>query len=278
MRITTFSLLFIFPLISYGKSNQMNVEDIYHFIKTYSDNKLDKNDSYQLNYPKYKKHKLNNNLLRLNYEGFTIWLDCKKRGAIKFRYNVQRDIGRLKRYKKFYQDASIPKECQQLSYKGYGKHYDRGHLVPANHLDHSKKAIRQSNLMTNILPQAANMNRGAWLMTEEITECYRDIDELLIIGGVIWGNNPNDDYFVKSHGVKTPDAFWKVIIRGVGSNQRAIAWIVPNSQKAKRKMLNSYQVPVSEIERVTGEIIPVANYAKYDKSNPWLIPRGCDKG
>jgi len=45
--------------------------------------------------------------------------------------------------------------------------------------------------------QAANMNRGVWLLTEEITECYRDIDELLIVGGVIWGDNSGDDYFVK---------------------------------------------------------------------------------
>jgi endonuclease G, mitochondrial len=29
------------------------------------------------------------------------------------------------------------------------------------------------------------MNRGAWLRTEEIVECYRNMDELLIIGGVI---------------------------------------------------------------------------------------------
>jgi DNA/RNA endonuclease G (NUC1) len=63
--------------------------------------------------------------------------------------------------------------------------------------------------MTNILPQATNMNRGAWLLTEEITECYRDIDELLIIGGVLWGNNPNDDFFTESHGVKTPMLFGK---------------------------------------------------------------------
>jgi len=56
--------------------------------------------------------------------------------------------------------------------------------------------------MTNILPQALNMNRGAWLQTEEIIECYRDIDELLVIGGVIWGNNPADDFFIESHGVK----------------------------------------------------------------------------
>jgi len=26
-----------------------------------------------------------------------------------------------------------------------------------------------------------------------ITECYRDIDELLVIGGVIWGDDATDD-------------------------------------------------------------------------------------
>ena len=40
-----------------------------------------------------------------------------------------------------------------------------------------------------ILPQSANMNRGAWLLTEEIVECYRDIGELLVIGGVVWGDS-----------------------------------------------------------------------------------------
>jgi endonuclease G len=73
------------------------------------------------------------------------------------------------------------------------------------------------------------------LLTEEIVECYRDIDELLVMGGVIWDNNPADDYFLQSHGVKTPDAFWKVIIRGMRQDERAIAWIVPNSIDATKK-------------------------------------------
>jgi len=156
------------------------------------------------------------NIQRLDYEGFTIWVDCDIRGAVKFQYNAQRDVGSFKRKSSFYYDPDLPTYCQQTStqtYKKHGQRYDRGHLVPANHLDFSKKAIKQSNYMTNILPQAANMNRGAWLLTEEITECYRDIDELLIIGGVIWGDNSEDDFYVESHGVRTPDAFWKVIIR-----------------------------------------------------------------
>ncbi len=218
-------------------------------------------------------------VLKLDYPGFTIWLDCSQRGAIKFQYVAQRDNGNAKRYDEFFLDSNVPAECQQKTAKAYGMKYDRGHQVPANHLDASEPAIKATNNMTNILPQAANMNRGAWLQTEEIIECYRDIDELLVIGGVIWGNNLADDYFVESHGVKTPDAYWKVIIRGTGQDERVIAWIVPNTQDATRKNLDHYLVSVDEIERLTGETIPVADYAKHEKpSQSWLIPYGCDKG
>lgn len=218
-------------------------------------------------------------ILKLDYEGFTIWLDCSQRGAVKFRYNAQHDTGNFKRYQDFVFDPNVPAECQQKSTKGYGHGYDRGHQVPANHLDSSDVAIKQSNYMTNVLPQTSQMNRGAWLLTEEIIECYRDIDELLVLGGVIWGNNPADDYFVASHGVRTPDAFWKVIVRGSGQDERAIAWIVPNSTEATQKNLDRYLVTVADIEAITGEKIPVADYAKHDKlSVSWIIPRGCNKG
>lgn len=217
--------------------------------------------------------------IQLDYEGFTVWLDCAQHGAVKFSYIATHDIGHLKRISRFFLDPNVPLECQQTSYKGYGHDYDRGHLVPANHMDHSKTAIRQSNFMTNILPQAAAMNRGAWLLTEEIIECYRDIEELRVIGGVIWGHNSNDDYFVASHGIKTPDAFWKVIIRGQGQKQTAIAWVVPNSQQATKQNLDRYLVTIADLERMTGEKIPIAEEAKHDKpKRSWDIPSGCDKG
>ncbi len=223
--------------------------------------------------------KLSDNILKLDYSGFTVWLDCSKRAPIKFQYVAQHDTGSFKRYDKFSLDPKVPAECQQYSSKAYGLRYDRGHQVPANHMDYSALAIKQTNYMTNILPQAANMNRGAWLQTEKITECYRDIAELLVIGGVIWGNNDADDYFVQSHGVKTPDAYWKVIIRGTGQDERAIAWIVPNSQDATAKRLDKYLVSVDDIENAIGEKIPVADYAKHDKLTiSWQLPIGCDEG
>ncbi len=44
------------------------------------------------------------NIQRLDYEGFTVWLDCEKRGAVKFQYNAQRDTGNFKRKTSFYYD------------------------------------------------------------------------------------------------------------------------------------------------------------------------------
>lgn len=220
-----------------------------------------------------------NKILKLDYPGFTVWLDCTQRGAVKFQYVAQRDNGNANRYDNFFLDPNVPAECQQKTAKAYGMKYDRGHQVPANHLDASDAAIKATNTMANILPQAANMNRGAWLQTEQIIECYRDISELLVIGGVIWGDNPADDYFVDSHGIKTPDAFWKVVVRGGGQDEQVIAWVVPNTQEATRKNLDQYLVSVDELEKMIAETIPVADYAKHDKPDQsWLIPHGCNQG
>jgi len=169
------------------------------------------------------------NLLQLNYKDFTLWLDCNKRGATKFEYVTVPDTNKAKRSNSFFLDPNVPANCQQLSTKTYGKGYDRGHLIPANHFDYSDEAVKSTNVMTNIVPQVASMNRGAWLATEEIIECYRDVADLTVMGGVIWGNNHADDYFEQSHGVETPDAFWKTIIKTDQDSEQVISWIIPNS-------------------------------------------------
>jgi len=58
-------------------------------------------------------------LLLLNYEGFTVWLDCEQRSAVKWRYNAQHDDGNLPRANGFKLDPYVPKDCQQTSAKGY---------------------------------------------------------------------------------------------------------------------------------------------------------------
>ena len=86
--------------------------------------------------------------------------------------------------------------------------------------------------MANILPQTTTLNKGAWLRTEKITECYREFGTLELIGGAIWDSSPR---ILETHGVDIPDYFWKVIIRDGDS----IAWIMPNDDTATREVLDA---------------------------------------
>lgn len=193
-------------------------------------------------------------VIQVDYTGFSVWLDCERRGAVRFRYEIGKDTGNIGRLHSFKLDKDVPERCQQTSNKTYShstEKYDRGHLVPANHLDHLEAGIRESNFMTNVLPQARKMNRGAWLRSEEIIECYRDEEPLLILGGVIYGDDPEDDHFVSSHTIETPDSFWKVII----SETEAIAWIVPNHNDAKRGKLDEYLVTINQLEAELGRTL-----------------------
>ena len=64
--------------------------------------------------------------------------------------------------------------------------------------------------MTNITPQTSVLNQQAWLQAEEIVECWRDITTLNVFGGVIMTSDTSKDYFVASHGVRTPGWNWYV--------------------------------------------------------------------
>jgi endonuclease G len=220
-------------------------------------------------------------VLELQYEGFTVWLDCDRRGAIEFHYVARKDTGSFPRQAKFTKDPDVPDRCQQTSTRSYQStitvpdlKYDLGHQVPANHFDGSSKAIAQTNFMTNILPQRASMNRGAWKRTEDIIECLRDTVDLEVWGGPVWGNNTADDIFVTTHGVVTPDAFWKIVKRS--DNGENIAWLINNGE-APANALDQFISTVSEIERLTGFSFSVMDKtAKAPQS--WPIPRSCNHG
>lgn len=100
---------------------------------------------------------------RVDYASFTVWLDGQEQAVFKFRYNAQRDAGSFPRSSTFRLDPAVPYECQPSSTNSFKTDapgaltYERGHQVPANHLDYSELAIKQSNFMTNILPQGKTL-------------------------------------------------------------------------------------------------------------------------
>ena len=197
---------------------------------------------------------------KVDYEGYTLWLDCEKRSAVRFEYTIGRDTGDEKRkgYKKYRLDPSLG-DCQQLSTKSYWKEsnqtYQRGHLVAFNHLDYSPESASDANQMANILPQHKTLNQGAWKATEEITECFREFGVLRVTGGAIWDSEPS---ILVAHGVDVPDYFWKVIQKEGG----AIGWIIPNDNTATADALDSFIVSLKDIEDQIG----VHFNGSYDRS------------
>ena len=206
------------------------------------------------------------------YRGYKIWVDCDKRAAVKFEYQVGQDKWDVKRsdHPCCIFDQEIPLNCRQLSSRSYGKAtgFDRGHLVPFNHMDVDVQTAVQSNFMVNILPQASRMNQkgGAWYQTEQITECFREhYPPLTVIGGPIWGSSSEK---LPSHGILVPDYFWKVIYHSNDS----IAWIIPNKQVATKDKLDGYLTSISEIEKRIGSIIDAPEQFKNQKqSTSWDV-------
>lgn len=197
-------------------------------------------------------------IIEVDYSDFPVWVDSGLRSAAMFHYVLGADQGHEDRHSGYEIDESFNRDCQALSTGTFQRHvpegapsYDVGHQAPANHFDGSKDDIRRTNYWTNLLPQTASMNRGAWLETEKIIECLRDETEVEVWGGATRAGTADDDHFLESHGMPTPSAFWKIAIRV--DDRRAQAWLIPNGE-APGSSIDEWLVPVKMIEVVTATV------------------------
>ena len=109
-------------------------------------------------------------ILGIQYEGFKIWIDCETKSAIRWKYTARKNRGNYRPSERYFQSPDIPSRCQQTSVNAYQTKreqvkYVRGQLVPAKAMNSNKIALKQTNTMTNVLPQVEQMNRGAWRET-----------------------------------------------------------------------------------------------------------------
>ena len=86
------------------------------------------------------------------YQGFTLWIGCERKAAIRFYYHLERDVGNVKRDYAYYDDPDLDQACEQTSTESYNKNsnvndHDRGHLVPFNHMDDSLIASHQKQFV-----------------------------------------------------------------------------------------------------------------------------------
>jgi endonuclease G len=184
-------------------------------------------------------------------ESYSIFVNCARRAADVVMYGITADVGNAKRVSNFHRDTRVPARCQQLAtgtYRGNldGFAYHRGHLMAFNHKDDNDALALETNSMVNILPQSKSLNLGVFYQTEVLTECYRELADLLVFVGPIWGADTGNDWFVKSHGIETPDSYWKLVYSPQIENY--IAWIMPNTEDMGKEKIKQYQVDFATLK------------------------------
>ena len=133
-------------------------------------------------------------------------------------------------------------------YDGFG--YDRGHLAPSADFRWSITALSESYYYSNMSPQLADFNRGAWGDLEDALRGYLYANtntELYVVTGPVL----KDGLAVIKRGihkVSIPQQYFKVVMDF--TNKRAIGFLMPN--EAISKPLKSFAVTINSIEALTG--------------------------
>ncbi len=193
-----------------------------------------------------------------NSRGMANWVSWHLSGAWK---------GTATRCNCFASDATLPSSYFHATTSNYtSTGFDRGHLCPSDDRDGSDSDNRATFLMTNMSPQAPNMNQITW----EAFEAYcRTLittgNELYIIaGGYGTGGNGSSGgttTSIASGSINVPSHFWKIaVILPVGINDvtrvttatRVIAIDMPNTQTVNTHTWDYYRTTVDAIESATG--------------------------
>ncbi len=183
------------------------------------------------------------------HNGYSLIMDCVARAPFIFQYRLGKDVWDEPSSNNFDFDPKLQAICQQTSNKAYGHRkgtlYERGQLVGVKAMDNTRTTMEEAFYISNVVPQASVFRTGAWRVTELYQECMRKESEIVVTGGVVF-NNDDNDFFMRSHNIKTPDLFWKLIVTGAGY----YAWVFPNSNEASASATNNYLASIEDIQEL----------------------------
>ncbi len=168
-------------------------------------------------------------------------------------------LGSAPRQDDFRPDSTLPTGWYQVTDNDYsGSGYDRGHLSPSGDRTRSVADNSATFLMTNMMPQLAANNQGAW---EDLESYCRTLagqgNELYIMAG------PTGNIGTIAGGrVVVPQVTWKVVLvipngtndlERINKQTRAFGIIVPNQPPINiNAPWRQYRVTVEAIENLTG--------------------------
>lgn len=168
-------------------------------------------------------------------------------------------IGKSGRYSgNFITDTTLPDDFLKITHKDYtNSGFDRGHIVRSHERSSDIESNKSTFLMTNIIPQTPDLNRGVWLDFERFCEelTLKEGRELYIYSGGIY----NTDSTI-GNGVRVPDSCFKIVVvlnrneglECVDFNTIIYSVLMPNISGIRKKKWYEYSTSVIHIEKSSG--------------------------
>lgn len=175
-------------------------------------------------------------------------------------------LGETERQNNFRPDPQLPAGWYRVTPRDYtNSGFDRGHLTSSEDRGGTVEANSATFLMTNIIPQAPDNNRGPWVAFEEYCRgLVKQGKELYIIAGGsgTGGVGEKEAMSALAAGkVTVPASTWKVVVvlaqpggglQGINRSTRIIAVSMPNKQGIRQADWRSFRTSVDQIETMTG--------------------------
>jgi endonuclease G len=168
-------------------------------------------------------------------------------------------FGNTPRYSgKFITDRSLPDSMYRVSHDDYTHSgFDRGHIVRSKERTSGVNDNKSTFLMTNIMPQTPDLNRGVWLDFEQFCEqlALKEGKQLYIISG---GFSYTGKHLPSSRRVAVPDSFFKIVLDvsvsggSFDSSTHVYAVKMPNHIGIRKDRWPKYSCSIGEVEASTG--------------------------
>jgi len=180
---------------------------------------------------------------------------------------TESDLGEAPRKDVFDTDSALPGDFFHVTQQDYtGGGFDRGHMCPHSDRAANTDMSYATFVMTNIIPQAPNVNRKAWAEMENYCrELVRHHDRLFIIAGPIGeggtGSRGSRRTIADGH-VAVPSACWKLVVdihdtgsddpSQIGTDARVLTVEMPNDNDSVDETWAQYRCTPARIEQETG--------------------------
>ena len=165
-----------------------------------------------------------------------------------YRLNAKDSGMKLKRPSGFKTDM---RTRSRISHKDFSKTgYDRGHMAPnsAIALRFGLDAQLETFLLSNIVPQAPELNRKVWQRLEKLEDEYANrLETVWVITGPIF----DEHIQTIANNIEIPDAFYKIIFDDDRGELRTLAFLHPQPVTGKEP-IESFLTSIDEIEKLTG--------------------------